>query len=154
MTTIILAMDRTPTSVRFRDANGYLHVEVSNISKANVCGYYGAEIPGARELGLQPDRLYQLYRDPDELDRAAETFNNVPLLSEHVPVIPEDGLPEDLIIGSTGTDAIFDAPYLKNSLVVWSIEAQDGIESDRKRELSCGYRYRADMTPGTTPNGL
>lgn len=149
---ILLAMDRAP-SVRRRDANGFLHVEVSNISKANVCPYYGAEIPGAEDMGLEPDKLYYLYRDPEELAKAADTFNNVPLLSEHVPVIPDE-LPEELIIGSTGTDAGFDGLYLRNSLVVWSGEYQDAIEADRQKELSCGYRYRADMTAGQTPEGL
>jgi len=148
--TILMAMDRAP-SVRMRDANGYLHVEVSNISKANVCPYYGREISAE---GLEPDRIYYLYRDPAELAAAADSFNNIPLLSEHVPVIPEDGLPESLIIGSTGTDAEFDGTYLRNSLVVWQQAAQDGIEADRKRELSCGYRYRADMTPGVSEDGL
>lgn len=151
--TLIVAMDRA-ASVRRRDANGYLHVETSNISKANVCPYYGREIPDWQALGLQPDQVYQLYRDPGELERAAATFNNIPLLSEHVAVIPENGLPDDLIIGSTGTDAEFDGTYLRNSLVVWQQEAQDAIEADRKRELSCGYRYRADMTPGLTPESL
>jgi hypothetical protein len=149
---ILLAMDRAP-SVRRRDANGFLHVEVSNISKANVCPYYGAEIPGAEDMGLEPDKIYYLYRDPEELAKAADTFNNVPLLSEHVPVIPDE-LPEELIIGSTGTDAGFDGLYLRNSLVVWSGEYQDAIEADRQKELSCGYRYRADMTPGQTEEGL
>lgn len=152
MTTILLAMDRSQ-SVRRRDANGFLHVEVSNISKANVCPYYGSEIPGWQEMGLDPDRIYQLYRDPEELARAAETFNNIPLLSQHLPVMPDD-LPDDLIIGSTGTDAVFDGLYLRNSLVVWSAEFQDAIEEDRQRELSCGYRYRADMTAGRTEDGL
>lgn len=152
MTTLLLAMDRA--TVRRRDVNGYMHVEVSNISKANVCPYYGSEIPGWQEHGLEPDRIYQLYRCPDELARGAETFNNVPLLSQHVPVIPEAGLPEDLIIGSTGTDASFDGTYLRNSLVVWSADYQEAIEDGRQRELSCGYRYRADMTAGSTPEGL
>ncbi|MDE2434728.1 MAG: DUF2213 domain-containing protein [Sphingomonadales bacterium] len=152
MTTLIMAMDRA--SVRSRDANGYLHVEISNISKANVCPYYGQEIPGWQDLGLEADEVYYLYRDPEELARAADTFNNVPLLSEHVPVIPEEGLPESLIIGSTGTDAEFVYPHLRNSLVVWSVEAQDGIEAERKRELSCGYRYTPDMTAGVSPEGL
>lgn len=150
--TLLIAMDRAP-SVRSRDANGFMHVEASNISKANVCPYYGREIPGASELGLEPDRIYQLWRDPEELRRGAETFNNIPLLSEHVPVLP-DSLPEELIIGSTGTDAEFDGTYLRNSLVVWRQSEQDAIEAERKRELSCGYRYRADMTPGVTPEGL
>lgn len=152
MTTLLLAMDRA--SVRRRDVNGYLHVEISNISKANVCPYYGSEIPNWREHGLEPDKLYQLYRCPDELARGAETFNNVPLLSQHVPVVPEDGLPEELIIGSTGTDAGFDGLYLRNSLVIWSAVYQDAIEANQQKELSCGYRYRADMTPGSTPEGL
>lgn len=150
--TLLIAMDRAP-SVRSKDANGFLHVEVSNISKANVCPYYGREIPGAQELGLDPERIYMLWRDPDELAKAADTFNNLPILSEHVPVIP-DSLPEDLIIGSTGTDAEFDGTYLRNSLVVWRQAEQDAIEAERKRELSCGYRYRADMTSGVTPEGL
>ena len=53
MTTLLMAMDRA--SVRRRDANGFLHVEISNISKANVCPYYGAEIPGHEQLGLEPE---------------------------------------------------------------------------------------------------
>src|ERR1700741_4733504 len=149
--TLTLAMDRA--SMRTRDSNGFLHVETTNISKANVCPYRGAEIPRAREMGLDPGRIYQLYRDPEELNAAATTFNNVPLLSEHMPVIPEE-LPADLIIGSTGTDAEFDGTFLKNSLVVWDGASQNGIETDRKRELSCGYRYDADMTPGVTDDGL
>lgn len=145
--TMLLAMDRA--TCRRRDANGFLHVEVSNLSKANVCPYYGREIPDYQALGLDPDRVYNLYRDPEELARAADTFNNVPLLSDHVPVQPE-ALPDELIIGSTGTDAEFSSPYLRNSLVVWCAAHQQAIEDDRKRELSCGYRYRADMTPGQT----
>lgn len=153
--TILLAMDRA--TVRRRDANGYLHVEISNISKANVCPYYGREIPDAQALGLEPDRIYQLYRDPEELARGAHTFNNLPLLNQHLPVNPDlwdDEIPNEAKIGSLGTDAGFAHPYLQNSLVVWSGRYQQAIEDDEQRELSCGYRYRADMTPGRTADGL
>ena len=71
MTTERLAFDRG--SVRQIDKVGRLQVERSNISKANVCGYYGREIPNSEALGLEPDRLYMLYRDPDELRKAAKT---------------------------------------------------------------------------------
>lgn len=155
MTTILIAMDRA--SVRRRDVNGYLHVEVSNLSKANICPYMGAEIPNWRELGLEPDQVYQLYRDPDELARGAHTFNNIPLLSEHLQVNPDlwdEDIPNEVKIGSTGTDAIFAAPYLQNSLVVWSARYQQAINDETQREISCGYRYRADMTPGETADGL
>jgi hypothetical protein len=141
-----LAFDRA--SVRRIDQDGRLHVEVTNISKANVCPYLGKEIPGWEELGLEEGRVYQLLRDPEELAKAAPTFNNLPLLSEHVPVSAYDHKPQ-IVVGSTGTDAEFVAPYLRNSLVVWAKDAIDGIESKRQRELSCAYRYTPDMTPGT-----
>ncbi|MDB5448413.1 MAG: uncharacterized protein JWQ97_3730 [Phenylobacterium sp.] len=141
-----LAFDRG--SVRSYDRVGRLHVEASNISKANVCPYLGREIPDWEALGLDPDRSYMLLRDPDELAKAAPTFNNLPLLSRHVPVSAEDHQP-GLVIGSTGTNAKFEAPYLRNSLVCWAGGAIKDIQSEVKKELSSAYHYRADMTPGT-----
>jgi len=132
---------------RFKDSDGRLHVKVSNISKANVCPYFGREIPRWRDLGLDPDRTYYLLRDPGELERAAPTFNNLPILSEHVPVSAESHRP-DLVIGSSGTDSIFAEPYLSNSLVFWAGEYIDKIEQKEITQLSPGYRYRADMSPG------
>jgi len=141
-----LALDRG--SVRRIDQDGRLHVEITNISKGNVCPYLGSEIPGGEALGLDPDKIYQLLRDPAELEKAAGTFNNIPLLSDHVPVSASEPQKE-IVVGSTGTDAVFAAPYLKNSLVVWDAAAIAGIESEQARELSCAYRYTPDMTPGT-----
>ena len=141
-----LAFDRG--SVRSIDQDGRLRVEWANISKANVCPYLGSEIPDAEALGLDPKQIYKLLRDPDELAKAAPSFNNIPLLSEHVPVSADDHRP-GLVVGATGSDAEFVAPYLRNSLVVWAADAIKGIENDEQRELSCAYRYVADMTPGT-----
>lgn len=141
-----LALDRA--TVRTKDEDGRLKVAVTNISKANICPYMGKEIPDYQKLGLEPDKIYQLLRDPEELKKAAPSFNGIPLLSEHVPVSADDHKPE-LVVGATGTDAEFKAPYLRNSLVVWASDAIDGIESGEQKELSSAYRYEADMTPGT-----
>jgi hypothetical protein len=135
-------------TVRRKDEDNRLHVSVTNISKAAVNPYYGREIPDWQTLGLDPDKIYKLFRDPEELKKAVKTFNNIPLLSEHVPVTADDHQPEK-VIGSTGTDAEFEHPYLRNSLVVWVQGAIDDIEAEIKKELSSAYRYRADMTPGT-----
>lgn len=143
-TELKLAFDR---SVRSIDVDGRLHVKLSNISKANVCPYYGREIPGAESLGLTADKVYMLLRDPEELARAAPTFNNIPLLSKHVAVSADEPQ-KDLIVGSTGTNAVFESPYLKNSLVVWDAVAIAGIQTKEQCELSSAYRYTADMTPG------
>lgn len=140
-----LAFDRA--TVRSFDKDGRLHIEVTPISKANICPYYGREIPNSKALGLQPDKVYYLLRDPKELAKAANTFNNIPLLNEHIPVTAAD--PQKMaVVGSTGTDAEFDGTYLKNSLVVWDADSIAGIETDEKKELSSAYRYVADMTPG------
>ncbi|HKJ95382.1 MAG TPA: DUF2213 domain-containing protein, partial [Gammaproteobacteria bacterium] len=118
------------------------------ISKATVNPYMGQEIPGWQGLGLEPDRIYQLLRDPGELAQAAGTFNNIPLLSKHIPVSADEPQ-KDYVVGATGSNAEFDDPYLKNSLVVWDSSAIAGIESREQYELSCAYRYVPDMTPGT-----
>ncbi|OYJ13516.1 DUF2213 domain-containing protein [Shigella boydii] len=139
------AFDRA--SVRTYDADGKLHVELTPISKANVCVYYGREIPGNEELGLIPDKAYRLLRDPEELRKAANTFNNQPLLNTHIAVSVLDP-PKEAIIGSTGESAEFDGTYLKNSLVIWDVNSIIGVENKQQREISSSYRYRLDMTPG------
>jgi 8-oxo-dGTP pyrophosphatase MutT (NUDIX family) len=140
-----LALDYA--SVRTESVDGHLHVSNTHISKANICPYLGREIPNYKELGLEAEKVYKLFRDPAELAKAASTFNNKPLLSKHVPVSADDH-PAELVIGSTGSTAAFNAPYLDNGLVVWRRDAIDDIESEEKKELSSAYRYRADMTPG------
>jgi len=145
---VALAFDR---SARSYDADGRLHVRVSNISKAAVNPYYGREIPRCEELGLDSGRVYYLLRDPEELEKAAPTFNNLPLLSKHVPVsaADEESHQPEFVVGSLGTDAEWRAPYLRNSLVIWSAGAIAAVESRDVCELSSAYRYDADMTPGT-----
>lgn len=139
-----LAQDR---SLRSYDQDGRLHVETSNISKATVNPYCGSEIPNYKQLGLDPKKVYYLLRDPEELEKAVQTFNNLPLLSKHIPVSADEPQ-KDVIVGTTGSDAKFEDGYLKCSLAVWDSEAIAGIESGEQMELSSAYRYTADMTAG------
>lgn len=135
-------------SNRHIDENGILHVDNTNISKAIVNPYYGKEIPRFKELGLDAETVYQLLRDPKELKQAADTFNNLPVLSEHIPVF-SDQPPKDKIIGSLGSDAKFDGTYLTNSMSIWDGNAIALIETDAKKELSSAYFYDAEMTSGS-----
>jgi hypothetical protein len=140
-----LALDHAVSS-RAVDSDGRLRVLSAPISKAGICEYLGKEIPGFRRLGLAPGRTYRMLRHPEELRRAAPTFNGLPLLSEHVP-LNEPHRPE-LTIGALGTDAKFMDPYLLCSITVWAQAALDAIESGERAQLSSCYRYTADMTPG------
>jgi uncharacterized protein len=141
---ILFAFDR---SMRSRDQDGHLHVECVNISKANVCPYYGREIPNGAELSLVPDQVYMLYRDAAELEAAAPTFENKQLLITHVGVTA--GAPQEMLTVGVVSGVRWEAPYLKARLTVWHQKGIDAIESQAQRELSSGYRYDVDMTPGT-----
>jgi len=140
-----LAMDFD--SVRSYDGFGRLRVRMSHISKANVCPYFGREIPRWQQLGLDPNRLYKLLRDPEELRKAAPTFNNIQLLCRHIPVSANDPKKE-YVVGCTGSNATWNPPYLDNSLVVWDNSAIATVETGEQQQLSASYRYDADMTPG------
>lgn len=144
MTADRLALDRA--SVRTRDANGYLHVAASNISKASVNPYLGAEIPGHEKLGLDPLRRYQLLRDPEELKKAAPTFDGMPLMVIHKPQAAKD-FERKVVVGAI-SNPVWKDPYLQAELTIWDGSAIAGVETNEQREISCGYRYDADMTPG------
>jgi hypothetical protein len=146
-----IAVDRL--SLRKVDVDGRLHVDVCNISKATVNSYWGYEIPNSATLGLNPRQLYRLYRDPDELAKAVPSFRNLQLLDLHT-LVDASNPKMDRTCGCVGSDVRFEAPYLKASLAVWTRAAIDRIKSRQSAQLSCSYRYRADMTPGVTPGGL
>jgi 8-oxo-dGTP pyrophosphatase MutT (NUDIX family) len=144
---VTLAFDREPDEQnQVVDGFERLHVKRVPITKACVNPYYGREIPKGRELGLEPDKVYRLLRDPKEIEKGASTSHNVPLLSKHVPHSADqhDG---DITVGTVGSEAEYEHPYLYNSLAVWSRAGRDYAEGDQK-ELSSAYAYDADMTPG------
>ena len=133
--------------MRSVDADGHMRVEESRISKANVCPYKGSEIPRHAELGLDPDKIYRLYRDPEELRLAARSFEGKPLLVKHVAIDAVDAH-KDLWVGTVGK-VTYEHPYLiARPLMVLTKEAIDLIESKEQRELSAAYRYDALMVPG------
>jgi hypothetical protein len=142
---LVLAMDREPQN-RFVDDDGHLHVKENCISKAVVSPYLGSEIPDYQKLGLDPGKVYQLLRDPKELEKAAGSFNGKPLLSEHRPINARDHAPE-LVIGSV-SNPVYEHPFLKAELVVWPQDAIDKIENGSKSNISCGYKYVVVMEPG------
>ena len=134
-------------SARTKDSNGYMHVAVSNLTKEQVVPYMGDSIPGYKELGLEPDKVYQIYRPADEIEKAVDTFNGLPLMLDHWDM-DADNIPKDKVVGSLGTDAKWSAPYLTNSLIVTDSNAIKAIEDGSYSELSASYACDIDMTGG------
>lgn len=132
---------------RHKDVNGYLHVEVSPLTKETVNPYYGREIPGWEDEGLDPEKIYYGYRSGEELKKALNTFNGIPVLDEHKLDSAERPLKEERV-GYTGTSAKWEAPYIMNALIITDAAAIELIESNKQRELSASYRYKPVFKEG------
>lgn len=144
-----LVYDRSPVdSVRTVDDNGYLHVGISNITKEQVTPYLGSEIPGFEKLGLKPDEIYSVYRPASELSKPAtvESLNGIPVLLKHAEDSAE--APASNRVGSTGTDAKWEPPYLTNSLHIQDADAIRRINDGTMREISMGYFYTPVLKHG------
>jgi hypothetical protein len=98
-------------------------------------------------LGLDPKARYMLLRPASELKRAASTLSGVPVLSQHVPMDAKTFDPA-AVVGACLDDAVFEPPYLRCSIVIWSADAINGIENGSARQLSAGYAYEPDLRPG------
>lgn len=160
---VVFAMDRSIVEAQYRDTfpvmandfesarsldvDGKMHVSMTHISKACVSPYLGSEIPDCLKLGLDPKKVYHLLRDPEELAKGAATSNRMQVLIKHEPVNAQDFKPS-ITVGATGSDAVFNAPYLDNSMVIWSQKAIEKVLDGDQEELSSSYRYTPDMTPG------
>ena len=143
-----MIFDTSPLeTARTYDENGYLHVATSNITKEQVVPYVGDTIPGWRELGLKPKAVYQIYRPAEEIEKAAATFNGLPLSLDHWEMDAAN-MPKEKIVGSLGTEATFEKPYLKNSLTVTDADAIARIKSGEFRDLSAGYLCDVEMSDG------
>lgn len=143
----LIAFDRA--SVRTMDDNGFMHVRVSPFTKEQVAPYYGREIPGYRELGLDPDKIYYGYRPAEELSKpeTVASINGIPVQLRHHAEFA-DAPARETRVGATGTDAEWRAPYLMNSLTIFDADAQKAINSGALRELSMAYHYRPEMKTG------
>src|SRR5574344_27542 len=105
------------------------------ISKAGVFPYLGSEIAGAPE----PNRIYNVFRPPEELEKAAETFKLLPIIDEH-ELLGESGTSTDdrPPAGFTGEKVTYEHPYLFAPLKITSPKLMAEIRGG-KSELSPAY---------------
>ena len=141
-------------SVRSVDANGFLHVERSPLTRVQVAPYLGREISGWQAQGLDPERMYHAYRPPEELSsvETIKSINGIPIHLEHHD---DAGEPEDkkTRVGTTGTDGAFNAPFLMNSLHIFDQDAINRINDGSMKELSLAYTYIPEFKSGVTDDG-
>lgn len=127
-------------SQRTIDDNEFTRVANCIITSAGVFEYLGREIPNYQSLGLEAEQIYKLYRPANEINKAKDTFKDMPLLDTHLVVYADD-IPKSNVIGTLSSDINFDGKDLTCSIVLWDKEAVEQIEAQGKKGLSAGYRY-------------
>ena len=135
-------------SARHYDDNGFLIVDSTVITKAAVNPYYGKEIPDYESLGLDAEKIYNMLRDPAELERGMHTLGEKQLLIKHIFVSADEPQKES-IAGTIGSNLEMVGDDVKGSLTVWDKEAINLIESGKLAELSASYFYDPVMKSGT-----
>lgn len=144
-------------SARTFDANGYMHVEGNRLSKACVSPYRGFEIERWQELGLDQNKIYQIYRPAEELAKAAFTFDGMPLMDNHIMTSSselEKPKVKSKVVGAIGSGVKMVDDYLVGPITIWTDGGQEGVKTKQQADISCGYRYSLDTTPGVTPDGV
>lgn len=137
---------------RIRDTNGHMHVADCVITRGIVSQYVAHELDGAVDRGYQPNDMVSVYRDPDALKLGLDSFRDIPLMRRHIIVSANEPQKDDII--GTVSNPRMNGDDLLADLTFWS--AEDGIDpvmSDEVDNLSCGYGYGLDWTPGEV-NGL
>ena len=126
------------------DVNGFKVIEAMPISKVGVFPYLGKQIDYDGEMGLEPNRIYNVFRSPEALfdADAIKSFNGKPFIDNHEMLgqgfTPVDKRPADGTIYNVRQS--MDMPeYLIADTNIFTDKMIKKI-ADGKRELSLGYR--------------
>lgn len=119
------------------DRNTFWSIEKNPLSKEGIFWYSGKMIGLP---GLEPEKLYPVYRPASELALAAKSFEDIPFFEDHEMVgenVPTkyDDKPAQGIVGRT----FFEGGTLFGNLKIFSEKLKDAIKRGKK-ELSLGYR--------------
>lgn len=140
------------TTKRQSDINGWVEIRDNPITKAGVFQYSGRAIG---KPGLDPDRLYNVYRPEAELnnEETIRSFTLLPFINEHPagllgsahderPTV--DGKPADGVIGE---QVYFKDGFLYGNLKFFTDRIMQAIDAGKK-EISAGFRCMYEEASG------
>jgi uncharacterized protein len=133
-------------------ADGYMVAKNSTLARTGVQHYRAYEL-GLDAEGMDPMRVIRLHRPAEEVFNAQSmaSFESKPITIEHPsePVTADNWA--DLAKGEA-RDVTRSGEMMTATLIVKSKDAIDAIQSG-KNQLSNGYTFDLDMTPGTSAQG-
>lgn len=138
--------------LREYDTNGWYEVPDNPLSTVGVYQYSGRSIDPDGKLGLEPGKMYGVYRPAEELgsEETVKSFRLMPWTDDHPSTLLGDerqGLvpaEQKGVHGVIGEQTYFKDDTLYGNLKVFSQALARKIAAG-KRELSCGYH--CDFVP-------
>lgn len=146
------ASDTVEISARSVTRDGYL-VAPGVLARTGIQTYLAYELGGID--GLDPMQQLKLYRPPEEVfnPESISSFDSNPITIEHPPqgFVTSDNW-QELAKGEVRDIRRGGADHLVGTLTVRSSDAITAIQSG-KSQLSNGYTFTLDLTPGVTAAG-
>jgi len=133
------------------DINGFWLIESNPVTKEGVFPYTGAQIDFSGTFGLEPGKIYNVYRPASELfrDETLKSFNGVPFIEEHEMIgdgcTEYDNRPAGGVLFNSVSDPA--TGTMIGDFRIFSEELKQSIEGGKK-EISLGYRCRYEPERG------
>jgi hypothetical protein len=134
------------------DDSGYWIIKANPISRVGVFDYLGRQIDIDRSMHLDPNRIYKVFRPPEELfsREAVESFEGIPFIDEHEMLgegyTPVEKRPSHGTI--TSVRPSIDQPgALIADIKIYTRTMKEKIESGKKG-LSLGYYCKYEPEVG------
>jgi hypothetical protein len=147
----IQARDFMSLTSRQMTAEGYM-VAPGNLARTGVQDYRAYEL-GLDADGMDPMKVIRLHRPPEEVFDTASmaSFESKPITIEHPPVAVTADNWTELAKGEV-RDVARSGDLMTGTLLIKAKDAIEALQSG-KAQLSNGYTFELDMTPGTTADG-
>lgn len=134
------------------DINGFWSIKGNPVTKEGVFPYTGKQIDFNGSLGLEPNKLYNVYRPAAELSKeeTLESFNGVPLIDDH-EMVGEGCTPYDdraaagVLMNPRLSET--NAGMIVGDFKIFSEKLKNLIQQGKKA-LSLGYRCTYDAVKG------
>lgn len=156
-----LAQDRISiSSRRVVTDEGYLRVP-GVMARTGIQEYKAFELGLDKAVGMSPMQTVRLYRPPEEVfaPDSMASFEGVPITIDHPKDGVNDGNWQRLSKGDVRGITEDSEPLpdgersMSGELTIRSRDAIKLLNSGKKTELSNGYSFELDLTPGMTPSG-
>lgn len=135
------------------DENGWLRIEGVELTRETVNKYLGKELDPDGEHGLEPEKVYNVYRSPEALDGAIDEFTTIDVSNEHDMDEPDNRIVSKGSVASAEIKLDNGQKVVQGDVVIKDKPNIDAIAKKVLNAFSVGYKSVLDFVAGTTPWG-